>query len=346
MGFKCSLGLHDWAGCKCPVCGKTRDKAHDWSADCAKCRKCGKPRTTDHTWAGCKCSACGKTRDKEHAWVGCECSACDRTRDEGHDWSDDCQQCKKCGSERTKDHNWVGIKCSSCNKTILYVLGSATNEHFTQTKLDTIYQYGLRNRASVVALLIDALKNSRPDASENSRREASEKSQRRYAAELLVRLNEPSVKKYLPTVILDWLHVAKATRVLEDDGLKSMAASVGMDTEVLCLGAAALGNTYKTDYGSSSGGNFGWSSVGAHDTSSLTRLCQRQDIWSSCLLYRITKKKDVTVTMTTCQPSSYEVKLSFEEEREAARKELVRRGLSDTDPLLRKDLVGNISTRE
>jgi hypothetical protein len=64
-------------------------------------------------------------------------------------------------------------------------------------------------------------------------------------------------------------------------------------------------------------------------------LCQRQDICSSCILYRVAKKKDVTVTTTTCAPISYEVKLAFEKERQAARDELIRRGLADADPISR-----------
>jgi hypothetical protein len=188
-----------------------------------------------------------------------------------------------------------------------------------------ILEYGAKNREHLVALLEDRLKSHRD----------------RYTAELLVRLNAPFVKKYLPAVILDWLEFTRGTGVHEDgwlvhedDGLKLMATWAGMDSEALTLAAAALGNTYKTEHGRSSGGNFSWSRVGSHDTTSVTKLCQRQDIWSSCILYRVAKKKDVTVTMTSCGPvGNYEVKLSFEEERQAARLELVRRGFGDTDPL-------------
>jgi hypothetical protein len=41
---KCSLNDHQWLGCKCTVCGKTRDEGHDWSKDCEICSICGKIR--------------------------------------------------------------------------------------------------------------------------------------------------------------------------------------------------------------------------------------------------------------------------------------------------------------
>jgi hypothetical protein len=40
MNFKCLLG-HQWNGCKCDRCGKTRDEQHDW--DGAHCKICSKP---------------------------------------------------------------------------------------------------------------------------------------------------------------------------------------------------------------------------------------------------------------------------------------------------------------
>ena len=39
---KCTLDMHEWGGCKCPLCGKTRDEGHNWSEDGEKCSKCGK----------------------------------------------------------------------------------------------------------------------------------------------------------------------------------------------------------------------------------------------------------------------------------------------------------------
>lgn len=191
----------------------------------------------------------------------------------------------------------------------------ANPEWFSRNHGKLILQYGAERRNRLVPFLISEMK------SKGSRR----------AAELLCRLDEPSVAPYLPAVILDWLEL---TRGQQDSGLKLMATRAGMDEETLSLAASALGNTYKTEHGSSSGGNFSWSSVGAHDMRSVTTLCQRRDIWSSCILYRVAKKKDVTVTMTTCAPSSYEVKLDFKKERQAARDELVQRGFGDTDPII------------
>jgi len=79
MNLKCVIGMHEWSGCKCSTCGKTRDEGHDWVRDCEKCAKCGNVRASAHTWNGCKCSTCGETRDK------------------GHDWGQDLK-CARCGS--------------------------------------------------------------------------------------------------------------------------------------------------------------------------------------------------------------------------------------------------------
>jgi hypothetical protein len=48
MGMECSSDSHGWDGCKCKVCGKVRDKGHDWSKDCEKCTRCGKPNKIGH----------------------------------------------------------------------------------------------------------------------------------------------------------------------------------------------------------------------------------------------------------------------------------------------------------
>lgn len=65
----------------CSMCGKIRDKSHDWSKDCESCSTCRKPRWSSHNWEGCKCSACGKTRDEDHDWSkdGKTCITCGRT---------------------------------------------------------------------------------------------------------------------------------------------------------------------------------------------------------------------------------------------------------------------------
>lgn len=76
MGIKCMIGIHDWQGCKCSQCGKTRDQDHDWKKDCEKCSRCGKTRNGAHDWQGCKCSKCGKIRDRDHDWNGGKCNRC------------------------------------------------------------------------------------------------------------------------------------------------------------------------------------------------------------------------------------------------------------------------------
>jgi hypothetical protein len=45
MSIKCILGFHEWNGCKCTKCNKTRDEGHELIS----------------TPSGCKCSQCGKT---------------------------------------------------------------------------------------------------------------------------------------------------------------------------------------------------------------------------------------------------------------------------------------------
>ena len=68
--------------------------------DCI-CTKCGKE---NHNWDGCKCSNCGKTRNEGHTWDGCKCKKCSETKDENHSWTKDeyhklnDYKCTKCGS--------------------------------------------------------------------------------------------------------------------------------------------------------------------------------------------------------------------------------------------------------
>ena len=110
----CKLGFHNWSGCRCVKCGKTRNEGHDWSKDCEVCTRCGFCRSNAHKWNGCKCSVCAKIRDDGHVWEGCTCSICGKTRDEGHDWSKDCEICARCGRTRPNAHNWQGHRCSVC----------------------------------------------------------------------------------------------------------------------------------------------------------------------------------------------------------------------------------------
>jgi hypothetical protein len=55
MTVSCTLGLHNWNGCKCIKCGKVRDEGHDWGKDCKKCERCGATRNNPARLNGCKC---------------------------------------------------------------------------------------------------------------------------------------------------------------------------------------------------------------------------------------------------------------------------------------------------
>jgi len=122
MSFKCKIGLHSWAGCKCSECGKIRDEHHEWSNDCEKCSKCGKIRNNQHDYSkDCeKCSKCGNYRENQHNWSkDCEkCTKCGKTREGKHNWSIDCEKCSNCRKTRMKQHDWTKDceKCSKCGK--------------------------------------------------------------------------------------------------------------------------------------------------------------------------------------------------------------------------------------
>jgi len=114
MSLKCLVGIHEWVGCKCSRCGRTRDEGHDWSKDCEKCTRCGADRASTHKWEGCKCAQCGQTRDEGHDWSkDCEkCAKCAKTRRDGHDWSVDPGKCGGCGKIRFSASDTSGRKCS------------------------------------------------------------------------------------------------------------------------------------------------------------------------------------------------------------------------------------------
>ncbi|MCL2059454.1 MAG: hypothetical protein FWH01_10425 [Oscillospiraceae bacterium] len=74
---KCGFADHDWDGCKCKRCLRTRDESHDW--DGCKCRRCGAVRDELHDWDGCKCTRCKKTIEHEPDASG-RCRRCGRVR--------------------------------------------------------------------------------------------------------------------------------------------------------------------------------------------------------------------------------------------------------------------------
>lgn len=81
----CRIEGHDWGGCTCRRCGKTRDEEHDWKG--CKCRRCGKTRDEEHDWDRCICRRCGETRDDGHQWVVEICEQCGGTGYTGHSLS-------------------------------------------------------------------------------------------------------------------------------------------------------------------------------------------------------------------------------------------------------------------
>lgn len=125
MSIKCALGIHDWDGCKCYRCRKTRNRYHRWNngnIGC-KCTVCGKKRDKHdaiHQWRGCKCISCDEIRDEHHGWhLDCtECPLCHKKSGEQHDWSNDCEKCSKCAQTRINEHDWTkNIEvCAICGK--------------------------------------------------------------------------------------------------------------------------------------------------------------------------------------------------------------------------------------
>lgn len=98
MSIKCKLGVHQWNGCQCSVCGKTRDDHHDLSLDCEKCARCGQAVINNHDWS----------RDCE------KCAKCGKTRENLHSWDKDCEKCSKCGQTRQNKHDMIRGLCIIC----------------------------------------------------------------------------------------------------------------------------------------------------------------------------------------------------------------------------------------
>jgi HEAT repeat protein len=176
---------------------------------------------------------------------------------------------------------------------------------------------------------------------------------RRRAAEIMVQLGVRSAKKYLPAFILDWLEYAAPTRDLcyntddgllyyaprvrhgyeTDHGLNLMATFVGLDAELLRLASEALGcavNVYRDEYKEKLRSYYG-------GMNEIYALRQREEVWSSCILYRVGKRKDVCIALVDGgymgEPTYGRQTLSFEGERQAAREDLLRRGFGDEDPI-------------
>jgi len=52
----------------------------------------------NHQWEGCKCQVCGATRNQNHAWVACKCTCCEMIRDTNHQYS--AGRCWHCGQKK------------------------------------------------------------------------------------------------------------------------------------------------------------------------------------------------------------------------------------------------------
>lgn len=81
----CTLYGHDWDGCKCRMCGQTRNEQHK-RVGC-KCARCGYSLPEWHDWGGCKCRRCGAVRNQEHDWSnGVFCTRCKAVQPHEHQW--------------------------------------------------------------------------------------------------------------------------------------------------------------------------------------------------------------------------------------------------------------------
>lgn len=200
--------------------------------------------------------------------------------------------------------------------------GLATKREIDRDDFEAVLQFGTKNRTAVVLFLEEVLKFCK-----NSYH-------RGRAAEHLLRLGEHPARKDIVSVILDLLSDKSPCQ------LQEMVSYVGMDAETVNLGRAALGKDYRTTkewigpslFGGVEERIYYYSNSSVMDA--VTELCRRQDIWSSCVLFLVTSKTDVTFELETREaPWSYTASLSCEEEREAARRELGRRGFGNRHPL-------------
>ncbi len=80
-----------------------------------------------HQWNGCKCEKCGKTRDENHSWDGCKCTVCGQTRNAEHDWKDG--HCLRCGTAwaPTNPRFASNMPFSSLHKIFVFTSGDGKN---------------------------------------------------------------------------------------------------------------------------------------------------------------------------------------------------------------------------
>jgi HEAT repeat protein len=145
------------------------------------------------------------------------------------------------------------------------------------------------------------------------------------------------IRSALPLVIFDWLEFSSdephSNKEVEEDNVLDMAASnLGVKKGFFQIVATALAYRYKT----ASLDKYVSKLISYDDgIQAVNQLCSQADIWSSCALYRVTKKKDIEISLGGCgfPDSERSVKLNYEGARQAARQELIRRGLVETDPI-------------
>lgn len=110
----CALYGHDWDGCKCKMCGTTRNE--------------------QHKRVGCKCVRCGYSLPEWHVWDGCKCTRCGSVRNQEHDWSNGVF-CTRCKAVQPHEHQWVFLseerRCPQpCTKEIPRFADEETREVF------------------------------------------------------------------------------------------------------------------------------------------------------------------------------------------------------------------------
>ena len=103
---------HDWDGCKCRLCGLTRDEGHDW--DGCKCRRCFKSRDEEHDWDGCECKRCGARRNEGHIWQGDRCARCGKTREQT------CRALQESGNHAFRQQKGCRRRCTECGYSTVW----------------------------------------------------------------------------------------------------------------------------------------------------------------------------------------------------------------------------------
>jgi hypothetical protein len=166
----------------------------------------------------------------------------------------------------------------------------------------------------------------------------------KWAGDALCRMGEPVNKASYLSVCLNELPK------LSEPDISRLVSYVGIDLEVLNLGKCALGETFTTQRDHAIEGRYlhEIQRLGEVNVSFVMALCRRSDFWSSCILYRIAKKKDTTARLSGWDYQAdkycmYNAGVSYENERRIAREELARRGFGTDDPTNRfEEFVGNL----